>query len=71
MRKAQETSPTGKIAEFKRQSPSKGWLHPDAKVNEVLPAYAKNGASACSILTDASFFGGTPAYLREARIQLD
>lgn len=71
MRQALETSPTGIIAEFKRKSPSKGWLHPDAKVDEVLPAYAKNGASACSILTDASFFGGTPADLREARRQVD
>ena len=71
MRQALETSPTGIIAEFKRKSPSKGWLHPDAKVNEVLPAYAKNGASACSILTDAPFFGGTPADLREARRQVD
>ena len=71
MRQALETSPAGIIAEFKRKSPSKGWLHPDAKVNEVLPAYAKNGASACSILTDASFFGGTPADLREARRQVD
>lgn len=71
MRQALETSPTGIIAEFKRKSPSKGWLHPDAKVNEVLPAYAKNGASACSILTDAPFFGGTPADLRETRRQVD
>ena len=71
MRQALETSPTGIIAEFKRKSPSKGWLHPDAKVNEVLPAYAKNGASDCSILTDAPFFGGTPADLREARRQVD
>ena len=71
MRQALETSPTGIIAEFKRKSPSKGWLHPDAKVDEVLPAYAKNGASACSILTDAPFFGGTPADLREARRQVD
>lgn len=71
MRQALETSPTGIIAEFKRKSPSKGWLHPDAKIDEVLPAYAKNGASACSILTDASFFGGTPADLREARRQVD
>lgn len=71
MRQALETSPTGIIAEFKRKSPSKGWLHPDAKVDEVLPAYAKNGASACSILTDAPFFGGTPADLRETRRQVD
>ena len=71
MRQALETSPTGIIAEFKRKSPSKGWLHPDAKVDEVLPAYAKNGASACSLLTDAPFFGGSPDDLRKARRLVD
>lgn len=71
MRHALALSPTGIIAEFKRKSPSKGWLHPDAKVDEVLPAYAKNGASACSLLTDAPFFGGSPDDLRKARRLVD
>ncbi|MCD7936935.1 MAG: indole-3-glycerol-phosphate synthase TrpC, partial [Tannerellaceae bacterium] len=49
MRKSLEDSPAGIIAEFKRRSPSKGWLHPDARVPDVIPFYEKNGASACSI----------------------
>lgn len=61
------TSSSGIIAEFKRKSPSKGWLFPDAKIEEVVPAYEKNGASACSILTDNTYFGGSLNDLRQAR----
>jgi indole-3-glycerol phosphate synthase len=67
MRSALAASPTGIIAEFKRKSPSKGWIFPDAEVGNVLPAYELAGASACSILTDANFFGGSLEDLRTAR----
>ena len=67
MRQALATSETGIIAEFKRKSPSKGWLHPGAQVQEVLPFYAEGGASACSILTDGDFFGGSLTDLQQAR----
>ena len=67
MRQALATSETGIIAEFKRKSPSKGWLHPGAQVQEVLPFYAEGGASACSILTDGNFFGGSLTDLQQAR----
>ena len=50
MRRALAESETGVIAEFKRRSPSKGWLHEDAKVEAVVPAYETGGASACSVL---------------------
>jgi indole-3-glycerol phosphate synthase len=67
MREALETSSTGIIAEFKRKSPSKGWIFPGAEVEKVLPAYELAGASACSVLTDQEFFGGSLEDLRSAR----
>ncbi|MDR0844395.1 MAG: indole-3-glycerol phosphate synthase TrpC [Tannerella sp.] len=67
MRKALENSPSGIISEFKRKSPSKGWLHPGARVDDVIPAYVRGGAAACSILTDSDFFGGSFADLQRAR----
>lgn len=67
MRKALEESESGIIAEFKRRSPSKGWLYPDAKVADVVSAYEYGGASACSILTDSDFFGGSFTDLQHAR----
>ena len=67
MRKALERSSSGIIAEFKRRSPSKGWLCPDAKIEEIIPAYERNGAAACSILTDSDFFGGSFSDLQQAR----
>lgn len=71
MRAALAASPSGIIAEFKRKSPSKGWLHPDAAVAGVLPAYEKRGASACSVLTDSDFFGGSIGDLCKARSLVD
>lgn len=71
MRAALAASSSGIIAEFKRKSPSKGWLHPDAAVADVLPAYEKEGASACSILTDSHFFGGSLGDLCKARSLVD
>lgn len=71
MRQALANSTSGIIAEFKRKSPSKGWLHPRAQVAEVVPSYEANGASACSVLTDSSFFGGALGDLRKARQLVD
>lgn len=67
MRAALVASSSGIIAEFKRRSPSKGWLFPDADVKDIVPAYERNGAAACSILTDTLFFGGTLGDLCKAR----
>ena len=71
MRAALAASEAGIIAEFKRKSPSKGWLHPEANVREVLPAYELAGASACSVLTDSLFFGGSLGDLATARKVVD
>jgi len=67
MREALAGSSSGIIAEFKRKSPSKGWLFPDAKVEDILPAYESGGASACSVLTDTVFFGGSLSDIGQAR----
>lgn len=67
MRKALMQSPTGIIAEFKRKSPSKGWIHRDARVEEVTPMYQEGGASALSILTDTMYFGGYDEFIQQAR----
>lgn len=49
---------TGIIAEFKRKSPSKGIFNSEAIPEIVTRAYADNGASGISILTDEIFFAG-------------
>ena len=68
MREALLKSDTGIIAEFKRKSPSKGWIAETAKADVVPLDYQRNGASALSILTDNSYFGGYDEYIRMARI---
>ncbi len=67
MRSALAASPSGIIAEFKRKSPSKGWLYPNADIADILPLYEQGGASACSILTDTAYFGGSLKDLQKAR----
>ena len=52
-------SRNGIIAEFKRQSPSKGIINDKVEPLEVATKYEEFGASGISILTDKDFFGGS------------
>lgn len=59
------------IAEMKRASPSKGPIRPDATVTDIVQAYERAGASACSVLTEPAWFGGSLDDLVEARAAVD
>ena len=67
MRASLASSPYGIISEFKRRSPSKGWIKEDAQADTIPPAYEAAGASALSILTDEKYFGGSLKDIRSAR----
>ena len=67
MSKAIKGSATGIIAEFKRKSPSKGWIKEEGKAGVIPLSYQQNGASAISILTDYEYFGGKDEFIVEAR----
>ncbi|MDX1912845.1 MAG: bifunctional indole-3-glycerol phosphate synthase/phosphoribosylanthranilate isomerase [Saprospiraceae bacterium] len=54
------------ITEFKRKSPSEGWINREADLSAQVLAYAEAGASAISVLTDAPFFGGSYEDLKRA-----
>lgn len=58
---------SGVIAEHKRQSPSKGIINANVDLKQVVTGYQAAGASACSVLTDTKFFGGTTEDLLQAR----
>jgi len=67
LRQALLDSPSGIIAEFKRRSPSKGWIKEDGRADIIPLSYQQNGAAALSILTDAKYFGGADDFIRTAR----
>lgn len=67
MRQALLNSPTGIIAEFKRRSPSKGWIKEEGRADVIPLSYQQNGAAALSILTDEQYFGGYDRFIVEAR----
>ena len=67
MSKALIASETGIIAEFKRRSPSKGWIKEDGRPDVIPPSYERAGAAALSILTDEIYFGGRQTFISRAR----
>lgn len=67
MRDSLANSSSGIIAEFKRKSPSKGWIKEEGKADIIPASYAQNGASAISILTDEKYFGGNMDFVKTAR----
>ena len=67
MSQALTASDSGIIAEFKRKSPSKGWIKEDGRADIIPLSYQQNGASALSILADEQYFGGSDEFIKMAR----
>jgi len=67
MSRALMESESGIIAEFKRKSPSKGWIMEQGRAEAIPFSYQQNGAAALSILTDEKYFGGRDSFIKTAR----
>ena len=68
LKEALLASDSGSSAEFKRKSPSKGWIKEDGRADIIPLSYQQNGAAAVSILTDSEFFAGEDDFIRQARL---
>ena len=62
-----KSSRSGIIAEFKRQSPSKGIINATTDVESVTQGYNSYGASMLSVLAEEQYFGGSIEYVKRAR----
>ncbi|MFI3321822.1 MAG: indole-3-glycerol phosphate synthase TrpC [Rikenellaceae bacterium] len=71
MSKSLRESKNGIIAEFKRKSPSKGWINSSADPATTIKGYEQSGAAAVSVLTDKDFFGGDSQFLIDARSEVN
>ncbi len=58
---------SGIIAEFKRKSPSQGFINKLADPAQITLEYMQAGASGLSVLTDNYYFGGNLNDLKDAR----
>src|SRR6185369_5230804 len=67
LRNALQANGVNIIAEFKRRSPSKGIIRPDADVLQIVKSYEAGGAAAISVLTEEDFFSGSLDDLRSAK----
>ncbi len=56
------------VAECKRRSPGAGSIRPGLDPASLTAGYQRGGASALSVLTDQSYFGGSVEDLRAARV---
>jgi indole-3-glycerol phosphate synthase len=65
------SAPPRVIAECKRRSPSKGILRDRYDPPSHAVAYAKAGAAAISVLTEPTFFDGSPEHLADVRASVD
>jgi indole-3-glycerol phosphate synthase len=68
---ALEGSHTRLIAEVKRASPSRGVLCPNFNPVELAKNYAKGGAAAISVLTEANYFEGSIDHLAAIREEIE
>lgn len=71
MKEALQNSTSGIIAEFKRRSPSKGWINQPADAGVITRDYENGGAAVLSVLTDKKYFGGSLHDLESAAQQVN
>jgi indole-3-glycerol phosphate synthase len=71
LRQRIEAGQPGVIAEIKKASPSKGVIRADFMAADIAQSYAEHGAACLSVLTDRSYFQGSPDYLKQARASCD